>query len=270
MKVTNVKDKWVSVVDDIDCGNLSSDEQNAIYDLFANRKVVIFKNQKLSNQQLKTFCSTFGQVWDTAKERYSGLEQSSASGHEDDFVETVSESGLLKSGIIPWHVDLTHFPSQLIPNRILYAVELDGSPAGTIFLDTVQGLNLIDKTTKEFLSTATALCKAPYQTPWDCYMRRPALVWHPVHNDYGLVADELFTQWIEGLPDGTNYKLWIRKVIIEKMENEQTVYEHNWQLNDLVLYDNWSTIHYRNAFEGTRRLKRVTWDQNWYTYGVNK
>lgn len=270
MKITDIKNNWVTVVDNIDCGNLSLSEKKDIYSLFAKKKVLIFKNQKLSNRQLKDFCSIFGQVWDTAKEKYSGLEQSSARGHEDNFVELVSESGLLKSGIIPWHVDLTHFPSQLIPNRILYAVELEGNPAGTVFIDTVQGLNLIDKELKAFLSTATALCKAPYKTPWECYMRRPALIWHPVHNDYGLVADELFTQWIEGLPEGTNYKLWIRNAIIEKMQNNETVYEHHWQLNDLVLYDNWSTMHYRNAFEGTRRLKRVTWDQNWYTYGDSK
>ena len=48
------------------------------------------------------------------------------------------------------------------------------------------------------------------------------------------------------------------------MLTEETMYAHEWELGDLVLYDNWSTIHYRDKFEGKRRLKRVTWDQNWY------
>ena len=151
MKITHIKDKWVSEVTDVNCANLSDIEKTKVYNLFAEQKVLIFKDQSLNNTQLKDFCSIFGEVWDNSKEKYSGLQQSVVSGHEDNFVETVSEDGLLKSGIINWHVDLTHFPSQLLPNRILYAVELEGDPAGTKFIDTVQGLHLIDSSVKVFI-----------------------------------------------------------------------------------------------------------------------
>jgi taurine dioxygenase len=266
MKITHLKNKWVSTIEDIDCSNLSDDEKKEILSLFAERKILIIKNQQLTNSELKNFCSIFGNLWDKSRETFSGLSQSDSNFHEDSFIEIVSETGILKNKRIPWHIDLTHFPSQLIPNRVLYAVELGGSPAGTQFIDTVQGLNLIDPDIKLFLSKSTALCKAPYKTPWDCYVRRPALSWHPIHNQYGLVADELFTQWIEGLPKDTNYKEWIKTQVIDKMQSAETLYVHNWELYDLLIYDNWSTIHYRDSFEGARKLKRVTWDQNWYTY----
>jgi len=48
------------------------------------------------------------------------------------------------------------------------------------------------------------------------------------------------------------------------------MYLHNWSIGDLVIYDNWSTIHYRDAFIGKRKLKRVTWDQDWCKYIGNK
>ena len=264
LKINNIKNNWISEVSDVDCADLTSLEKTKVYNLFAKQKVLIFKDQSLNNTQLKDICSIFGQVWDNSNEKYSGLQQSVVSGHEDNFVETVSEDGLLKSGIIPWHIDLTHFPSQLLPNRILYAIELEGEPAGTKFIDTVQGLHLINNSIREFLKSATALCKAPYKTPWDCYVRRPAIQWHPMHNDYGLVADELFTQWIEGLEEGTDYKQWIRNNVIDNMMSDETTYTHRWNVGDLVVYDNWSTIHYRDSFIGKRKLKRVTWDQNWY------
>jgi taurine dioxygenase len=270
LRINKIKNNWISEVLDIDCANLSLSEKKQVSDIFAKQKIVIFKDQSLNNAQLKEFCSIFGQVWDNSKEKYSGLQQSVVSGHEDNFVETVSEDGLLSSGLIPWHVDLTHFPSQLLPNRILYAVELEGDTAGTTFLDTVQGLRLIDSSIREFLISATALCKAPYKTPWDCYVRRPAIQWHPIHNDYGLVADELFTQWIEGLEGDTDYKQWIRNNVIDKMISDETTYTHNWNVGDIVVYDNWSTIHSRSAFTGKRKLKRVTWDQNWYNKGLFK
>lgn len=264
MKITRIKEKWVSEVTDVNCANLSDVEKTKVYNLFADQKVLIFKDQKLDNSQLKDFCSIFGTVWDNSKEKYSGLQQSVVSGHEDNFVETVSEDGLLKSGVINWHVDLTHFPSQLLPNRILYAVELQGQPSGTKFIDTIQGLDLIDHSVKEFLESAVAICKAPYKTPWNSPVRRPALQWHPKHNAFGLVADELFTQWLEGLEEGTDYKKWFRSNVIDKMITEETLYTHEWNLGDIVVYDNYSTIHYRDAFVGKRKLKRVTWDQNWF------
>jgi len=264
MQITNIKSKWVSEVSNIDCAHLTDLEKTQIYNLFAKQKVLIFKDQKLNNSQLKNFCSIFGTVWDNSKETYSGLQQSIASGHQDNFVETVSEDGLLKSGVINWHVDLTHFPSQLLPNRILYAVELEGNPSGTKFIDTVQGLHLLEDNVKKFLESAVAICKAPYKTPWNNPVRRPAIQWHPKHNDFGLVADELFTTWLEGLNEGTDYKQWFRSNVIDKMTTDETLYTHEWNLGDIVVYDNWSTIHYRDAFVGKRKLKRVTWDQNWF------
>ena len=264
MKINNIKDKWVSTVEDIDCGDLTDTEQKKVFDLLATRKVVIFKKQNLTNEQLKTFASVFGFVWDRNKEKYSGLEQSVNTGHQDNFVEVVSESGLLKKGIIPWHIDLTHFPSQLIPNRLLYAVELEGAPAGTRFIDTVQGYKLLGPGTKNFLRQSVALCKAPYDTPWKAIVRRPALNWHPCYRDWALTCDNLFTIHIEGLDQ--DYKDWIGP-IIANMQTEETTYEHEWELGDLMIYDNWSTMHYRGSFEGKRKLKRLTWDQDWYRYG---
>ena len=79
-----------------------------------------------------------------------------------------------------------------------------------------------------------------------------------------MVADELFTQAIDGMSDDVDYKQWIRNNVIDEMINEETMYIHDWQLKDMIVYDNWSTIHYRDSFTGKRKLKRVTWDQNWY------
>lgn len=266
MKVENLKNNWVSVITDVNCSQLSKDEEIEIYSLFAQRKVIIFKNQTLSNFELKQFASIFGNVWDNTTDLFNGLAQTNKWEQEDNFIELVSEEGILKNHKVDWHVDLTHFPSQLIPNRLLYAVALEGSTSATKFIDTVRGLHLIDKDVRKFLQTATAYCKAPYETPWNSYVRRPALGWHPIHNDYGLIADGIFTKSISGLPDDCNYRSWVEENVITPMQSSETIYEHIWELNDIVVYDNWSTIHSRDQFNGTRRLKRITWDQDWNKY----
>lgn len=258
MKITDLKKKWVSVVEDVDCGNLSFLESEKIYDLFLDRKILIFKNQHLDDIQLKKFAEIFGSVWDRSTEtKMSGLDQTAENeGH----IELVSESGILGNKHVPWHIDLTHFPSQVLPNRLLYAVELEGESAPTEFVYTLDCKNQLSKKDYKFLRSTNILCKAPYETPWQGYMRRPALNLHPVDNKYALMIDPCFTKWIDRLDEDV---ITYFKRLMNHINTEQTYYAHNWELNDLVVYDNWSTIHQRREFNGSRKLKRVTWDQDW-------
>jgi alpha-ketoglutarate-dependent taurine dioxygenase len=75
-----------------------------------------------------------------------------------------------------------------------------------------------------------------------------------------LVADELFTVHIEGQD---NYQEFI-KPVIEQMMTKNTIYSHEWQENDLMIYDNWSLMH-----NSIRKLKRITWDQDWYKFDID-
>lgn len=267
MELTNLRKNWVTVINNIDCSSLTTDQRKEIYFLFSKRKLLIFKNQSIENYKLKEFCSIFGNVWDSTIDKHSGLNQTNDVSIEDGFVEIVSETGLLKNTSLPWHIDLTHYPTQEIPNRMLYANRLEGNPTGTRFIDTIQGLNLINSSIKQQLCNTNAICRAPYHTPWGDYpMKRPALGFHPYHNSYGLVADELFTEYIEGVTEKETHQEWFQQNIIEKMITEETEYLHNYEVGDLLVYDNWSTIHSRSSFEGIRRLKRITWDHNWHKY----
>ena len=232
-----------------------------LYDLFCEKKLLILPNQILNNSHLSSVASIFGKVWSNSLEKYNGLTQTSKHGYEDGLVEVVQENGLLGKINLPWHVDLTHFPSQTLPNRLLYATELQGPGASTDFLDTIEGIKLLDQKTFDFLRDTSIHCKAPYKTPWDAVMRRPALNWHPKHKSWSFVADELFTVHIEGCDDHLEFI----NSVIEQMKSRNTLYSHKWQENDLMIYDNWSTMHSRKSFDNSiRKLKRITWDQDWY------
>jgi len=298
MKNKKIKLGFGTTITDIDLRNLTPGLCYNLYNLYASRKLLIIKNQKLNNEQLKAVASIFGSVWSSDKEKYSGLTQTGFQ-HESGIVELLHSDGVLKNGMIPWHVDLTHFPSQTLPNRLLYAVNIQGPVASTNFIDTVQGLKLLDKKLYNFLRNTSIHCLAPYKTPWKAIMRRPALSWHPIHKDWGLILDGLFTVYVEDMenylfltlqeqkelikvsqgessPIKTNdgilgsSKAMVKFVtpIIKTMKTEDTFYSHEWEENDLMIYDNWSLIHQRNEFDknSTRKLKRITWDQNWHKY----
>ena len=261
MKYNDLTPNFGAVIYDIDLVDLTPSKSKFLYDLFCEKKILIIPNQKLDNKQLSSIASIFGKVWNISKEKYNGLMQSSHHGHEDGFVEVVEENGLLGKGRLPWHVDLTHFPSQTLPNRLLYATKIQGVGAPTDFLDTIEGIKLLDQETFDFLRNTSIHCKAPWKTLWGPVMRRPALNWHPKYNSWGLVADELFTVHIEGKDNHSEFM----KHVIEKMKTTNTVYSHQWQENDLMIYDNWCTMHSRKPFNNSiRKLKRVTWDQEWH------
>lgn len=261
MKITKVNKSWVSIVEDVDCGNLSFVDTKVIYNLFKDRKILIFKDQHLDDDQLKSFAEIFGSVWDRDSEiKFSGLDQT-AENNPTGHVELVSESGILGNKHVPWHIDLTHFPSQILPNRLLYAVELEGESAPTEFVYTLDCEKQLPKDIFEFLRSTNILCKAPYPTPWKDYVRRPALNYHPVDNKYALMIDPCFTQWIDRL-DADIIPFF--KELMTYINTNETNYKHTWEMHDLVVYDNWSTIHQRKEFNGSRKLKRVTWDQDWF------
>ena len=242
IKYDNLTPTFGTVIHDIDLTDLTFEKSKFLYDIFSEKKLLILPNQILNNNQLSSVASVFGKVW------------------ENDGLIDVQEDDFLSKKHLPWHVDLTYYPSQILPNRLLYATELQGSGMPTDFLDTIEGIKLLDQEIFDFLRNTSIHCKAPYKTPWDAVMRRPALNWHHKYNSWGLVADELFTVHIEG---HDNYQEFI-KPVIKQMMTKNTIYSHEWQENDLMIYDNWSLMH-----NSIRKLKRITWDQDWYKFDVD-
>lgn len=279
MQIKHIYDQWVTEISDVDINSLTIEQREKIYHLYKDRKILLFRDQDITNLGLKNFASIFGNVWDKTREGQSGLDQTSEWNHEDNFVENISENGLLGTKEIAYHIDLLHYPTQGIPSRLLYAHHLEGNTAGTRWIDTTQGVRYIDKEVYNFLRTTFALCKAPYTTPWTDTMRRPAMHYHPAHKIHVPLLDVAFINWIEGLEDFAGIKRpedeksrfivcrnWIYKNVIKPMDTNVGYFEHNWQVGDLIAYDNECTMHYRDKFEGIRRLKRVTWDQDWYKF----
>ena len=242
IRYDNLTPTFGTVIHDIDLTDLTFEKSKFLYDIFCEKKLLILPNQILNNKQLLSVANVFGKVW------------------ENDGLIEMQEDDFLSKKHLPWHVDLTYYPSQILPNRLLYATELQGSGMPTDFLDTIEGIKLLDQEIFDFLRNTSIHCKAPYKTPWDAVMRRPALNWHHKHNSWGLVADELFTVHIE---DHDNYQEFI-KPVIKQMMTKNTIYSHEWQENDLMIYDNWSLMH-----NSIRILKRITWDQDWYKFDVD-
>ncbi len=87
---------------------------------------------------------------------------------------------------------------------------------------------------------------------------QPIFVTHPVTGRKALFVSRLMSSQIEGLSrDESENAL---EQLFDISEDPSIVYEHKWVLGDLVIWDNWCSIHARKDFprEEPRLMRRLT------------
>ena len=250
---------WVQTIRDVNLENLSVKSfkyEEEIRNRVKQTPLIIFKHQELTNKELLHFVSVLGTPWDNST--FSGNLQTSLKYEiEDESVEIVSHDGILKNREVPWHLDLTHYPTQNIPNRLLYAFEnINKTP--TIFFNTSLALQKRPDIIAN-LKYKYVYHKATYSTPWNWPIKRPCIQRHPYHDYWSLLVNKSFCiekDWFT--------RKWFDE-LIEDIWDDDLMYEHTYEKGDLVVYDNLSLLHRRPSFKkGPRRLKRATWEPYWY------
>ncbi len=73
-----------------------------------------------------------------------------------------------------------------------------------------------------------------------------------------LYISRLMSARIEGLPPDENEDLL--NELFEISEDPRIIFEHKWKLGDLVMWDNYASIHRRNDFprDEPRLMRRLT------------
>lgn len=180
-------------------------------------------------------------------------------------------------GFIPWHSDLifTTTPSH---GAMLRSVENPRTGGHTAWIDTMAAYEALSDNTKtriEHLEVeyrfCTSLLDARYGLDPKLRMKHkgersfPAfppvahpLVWrHPVSSRKVLNLSPLHLQRIVGLDDEESDALL--KELVTHVTSLRFSYEHAWEQHDMVLWDNWRTLHTALGFPlGEQRLVHRT------------
>jgi taurine dioxygenase len=88
--------------------------------------------------------------------------------------------------------------------------------------------------------------------------RQPLVVTNPDSGRKGLYVSSQNTMWIEGVERDKSEALL--SALFERVEAPDIIYEHVWQLGDLIMWDNLSCLHARTDWpkEQLRKLRRCT------------
>lgn len=217
--------------------------------------VIYFRDQELSEEDQIRFTNYFGQAVEHVRK------QRERKNKEIFLISNVKENGeeigALGSNEVSFHSDLSYLKH---PGTIstLYAVEIPSTGGGTQWCNCYAAYEALDQCVKDQLKGLRAVHRHYVEE-----QNSPEIIDHPVvrtHPETGrkcLYVGPHLTKYIVGMDRDKSDDLL--EMIYDHVKKPEFVWTHQWQLGDLVMWDNRPTMHRREPFPDTeRRLMKRT------------
>jgi taurine dioxygenase len=249
----------------VDLAAVAGREIDAIKQAWYRHDVLVFRNQRLTDDDLLAFSRHFGALDPPPNQ---GAGRKSPPGYPDVYVvSNVLDGqgepiGALGDGEALWHTDMS-YAAQPPDASMLYSLEIPATGGDTSFcsmkaalarmppalLDRVRGLDIKHDGTYDsggYLRKGMAASSDPRTSVGTPH---PIVIRHPVSGDRALYLGRRRNAYVMGLEVAESERL------LDEIWSyvEAAVYVHKWALGDLVLWDNRTTMHRRDAFDPKAR-----------------
>ncbi|HWG03624.1 MAG TPA: TauD/TfdA family dioxygenase [Beijerinckiaceae bacterium] len=235
----------------------------AIYQAWLDHLVIIFPDQKLEQEDLVRATGYFGEIGGLHRPAkyfpagYSSLLPGIM------LISNIRENGepigALPDGEMMFHHDMIHAE---VPSKgtFLYSVEIPSKGGNTLFSSGYAAYDTLDPKIRARLEGKRALHHYNYgsvQKGDDKGTEAFGECIHPVfrtHEDTkrkAVYVDRLMTVKILDVPETESEELLA--AVIDHSERKEFVYEHEWRVGDLLLWDNRCSAHARTDFSSTER-----------------
>ena len=241
--------------------------------LYARYGVLVFRRQALSEAELASFCALFGPLERTVRSDWASpttAEVTVLSNLKDGLGQPI---GGLGDGELQWHSDQSYMLHPAT-GAALYAIELPPEGGDTFWVDLRAAYAGLPRQLRARITGKRGIFDyakrlAGYGRDTDQQISEEtrrltppvthALVRaHPETGDRSLYLDTTTSVGIDYMDTASG--LALLDDVYASATRAEFVYAHQWQVGDLVLWDNGFTMHRRTAFDpGARRLmKRMT------------
>jgi alpha-ketoglutarate-dependent taurine dioxygenase len=242
-------------------------------DLYAQYGVLVFRRQALSEAELAAFSALFGPLERTVRSDWASPttpEVTVLSNLKDGLGRPI---GGLGDGELQWHSDQSYM-MEPATGAALYAVELPAAGGETFWVDLRAAYAGLPRRLRAAIAGKRGIFdyakrlagygrETDRQISEEARRLTPAVTHalvraHPETGDRSLYLDATTTIGIDYMD--TTSGLALLDEVYASATRDEFVYVHEWQVGDLVLWDNGFTMHRRTAFDlGARRLlKRTT------------
>jgi taurine dioxygenase len=252
-------------VQGVDLATAGAAEIDAIKQAWYRHDVLVFRRQKLTDDDLLAFSRHFGALDPPPNQ---GAGRKSPPGYPDIYVvsnvrdDKGEPIGALGDGEALWHTDMSYAPRP--PDAsMLYALEIPPVGGDTCFASMKAALARLPRPLQQRIDSLQLKHDGTYDSGG--YLRKglapsddprtsvgtphPIVIEHPVSGDRALYLGRRRNAYIVGLALEQSERL------LDELWSyvESAVYRHQWALGDLVLWDNRSTMHRRDAFDPQAR-----------------
>jgi taurine dioxygenase len=255
----------------VDLGRASAAEISEIKNAWYRHDVLVFRGQKLSDEHLLAFSRHFGTLDPPPNQ---GAGKKSPPGYPDVYVvsnvldEQGEPIGALGDGEAAWHTDMSYiaWPPDA---SMLYSLEIPPEGGDTSFcsmraalkkmpqrlVERIRHLDIKHDGTYDsggYLRKGLQATDDPRKSPGTPH---PIVIQHPESGERALYLGRRRNAYVVGL------SLEESEALLEEIWSyvETAVYRHRWAIGDLVLWDNRTTMHRRDAFDPkSRRIMHRT------------
>lgn len=253
----------------------------ALRELYSRYGVLVFRRQALSERELADFCALLGTLERTVRSDWASLavpEVTVLSNLKDGLGRNI---GGLGDGELQWHSDQSYMEKPAT-GAALYALELPPAGGETFWVDLRAAYAGLPRPLRakitgkrgifDYAKRLAGYGRESDQSISDEARRLTPPVTHALvraHPDTGersLYLDSTTTIGVDYMDIASGMTLLDE--VYAAATRDEFVYAHQWQVGDLVVWDNGFTMHRRTPFDpGDRRLmKRMTMNLDKYRH----
>jgi len=256
MQVTPTGGALGAEITELDLANPLADEvAEQVRQALLDHSVIFFRNQQISDHDQVRFTSCFGKPVEHVRK------QPDREVKEIFMISNVKENGVpigaLGSDELDFHSDLSYMP---LPGTIsvMYAVEIPSVGGATQWCNCAAAYEALDEEMKQRLVGLRAVHRHPIpeQNPPEP-ADHPVVRSHPASGRKSLYVSPHLTSHIVGLSENDSRELL--QTLCQHQSQPQFVWSHDWQVRDLLIWDNRPTMHRRAPFpDSQRRIMKRT------------
>lgn len=234
---------------------LSADVVRELRQAMLAHGVIYFRGQDISDEDQVRFTGYFGKPVEHVRK------QPERPVKEIFFISNVEENGqpigALSNEVVSFHSDLSYLE---LPGTIstIYAIELPRTGGATTWCDCGAAYEALDEVAKTRLTSLRAIHRhsVEEQNPPEP-VSHPVVCTHPETGHKSLYVGPHLTKSIVGLDEAASRQLL--ELVFDHLAQPRFSWTHDWQLGDVVMWDNRSTMHRRESFPSSERriMKRT-------------
>jgi taurine dioxygenase len=249
-------------VEGVDLAEITPSEFRQLYEVWKKHHVLVLRGQRISNAQFERFSAMLGELDPPPNQ---GAGRKSVPGYPNLYVVSNRKNaegepiGALGDGEASWHTDMSYLERPPFAS-MLWSVELPSTGGDTWFASMPAALRSMPAELVARIGRLAIKHDGTYDSGGNVRKGmvanddptqsagtlHPIVIVQPESGEQTLYLGRRRNAWIPGLPLEESERLL--NIIWSYATADAVTMRHQWQLGDVVLWNNLTTMHRRDAF----------------------